>query len=100
MIKDPKVENPEANETMTPQCATGGTGDLRRREGTVSIHTPSQSDNVKDPYALYASSIGPRILEHANKIFEEFPVPKYALYFVIFMIEVAAVFYIGIKLSQ
>jgi len=37
-------------------------------------------------------------LEHANKIFEEFPVSRYALYFILFMIEVAVVFYIGIKL--
>ena len=71
-----------------------------RREDTVSIHTPLQSDKADDPYALYASSIGPRILGQANKIFEDFPVSKYVLYFVIFMIEVAAVFYIGIKLSR
>jgi hypothetical protein len=66
----------------------------------VSIHTPLRSDKAKDPYALYASPIGPRILEHANKIFEDFPVSKYVWYFVIFMIEVAAVFYIGIQLVQ
>ncbi len=69
------------------------------REDRVSIHTPLRSDKANDPYALFASSIGPRILEHANEIFEDFPVSKYVLYFVIFMIEVAAVFYIGIKLS-
>jgi hypothetical protein len=66
----------------------------------VGIHTPPRSDNANDPYVLYASAIGPRILEHANKIFEDFPVSKYVLYFVIYMIEVAAVFYIGINLSQ
>ena len=71
-----------------------------RREDIVSIHTPLRSDKANDPYSLYASSIGPQILEHANKIFEDFPVSKYVLYFVIFMIEVATVFYIGIKLSH
>jgi hypothetical protein len=71
-----------------------------RREDAMSIHTPLRGDKAKDPYALYASSVGPRILEHANKIFEDFPASKYALYFVVFMIEVAAVFYIGIKLVQ
>ena len=66
----------------------------------MSVHTPPQNDSARDPYALYASPVGPRTLEHANKIFEDFPASKYALYFVVFMIEVAAVFYIGIKLVQ
>jgi len=66
----------------------------------VSIHTPLRSDKANDPYTLYASPIGPRILEHANQIFEDFPVSRYVLYFVVFMIEVAAVFYVGVKLSQ
>jgi len=68
----------------------------------VSTHNHNHlpSDKASDPYALYASPIGPRILEHANKIFEDFPVSKYVAYFILFMIEVAAVFYIGIKLVQ
>ena len=68
------------------------------KEDPVSVHAPPKNDSAKDPYAFYASPVGPRILEHANKIFEEFPVSKYALYFILFMIEVAVVFYIGIKL--
>jgi hypothetical protein len=40
------------------------------------------------------------MLAHANTIFEDFPVSKYVFYFVVFMIEVAAVFYLGIKLVQ
>ena len=64
----------------------------------MSVHDPLKNDSVKDPYAFYASPVGPRILEHANKIFEEFPVSRYVLYFILFMIEVAVVFYIGIKL--
>jgi len=42
----------------------------------VSTHNHNHlpSDKASDPYALYASPIGPRILEHANKIFEDFPV--------------------------
>jgi hypothetical protein len=66
----------------------------------VSVHAPAPNESAKDPYAFYASSVGPRILGSANKIFEDFPVSTYALYFVVFMIEVAAVFYIGIKLVQ
>ena len=66
----------------------------------MSGHTHPANESGNDPYALYASPVGPRILEHANKIFEDFPASKYALYFVVFMIEVAAVFYIGIKLVQ
>jgi hypothetical protein len=68
------------------------------KEDPVSVHDPLKNDSAKDPYAFYASPVGPRILEHANKIFEEFPVSRYALYFILFMIEVAVVFYIGIKL--
>jgi hypothetical protein len=70
------------------------------KEDPVSVHTPLQNDSTKDPYAFYASPVGPRILEQANKIFEDFPVTTYALYFAVFMIEVAAVFFIGIKLVQ
>lgn len=70
------------------------------KEGPLSVHTPPPNDSAKDPYAFYASPVGPRILEHANKIFEDFPTSTYALCFVVFMIEVAAVFYIGIKLVQ
>lgn len=64
----------------------------------MTVHVQPQSDSAQDPYTLYASSVGPRILEQANRIFEDFPVSTYALYFAVFMIEVAAVFYIGIKL--
>jgi hypothetical protein len=71
-----------------------------RREDAMSTHTPLRGDKDNDPYALYASPVGARFLEQANKIFEDFPASKYALYFVVFMIEVAAVFYIGIKLVQ
>jgi hypothetical protein len=66
----------------------------------VSVHAPPPNDSAKDPYAFYASPVGPRILEQANKIFEDFSTSTYALCFVVFMIEVAAVFYIGLKLVQ
>ena len=66
----------------------------------MSVHAPPPNDSAKDPYAFYASPVGPRILERANKIFEDFPTSTYALCFVVFMIEVAVVFYIGIKLVQ
>jgi hypothetical protein len=69
-------------------------------EDPVSVDTPHQNDGTGDPYARYASAVGPRILNKANQIFEDFPVSKYVLYFVIFMIEVAAVFYLGIKLVR
>jgi hypothetical protein len=83
---------------MTQVQATGRAVGRDGKEDPVSVHTPPQNDSAKDPYALYASPVGPRILEHANKIFEDFSASTYALYFVVFMIEVAAVFYIGVKL--
>ena len=64
----------------------------------MSTHHSQQNDETHDPYAFYASPVGPRILKDANRIFEDFPVSKYVLYFFIFMVEVAAVFYLGIKL--
>jgi len=85
---------------MTPWCAAGGTGG-RSQKGRYSEHpyppAKRQSQRSLRPLRI---PIGPRILEHANTIFEEFSVSKYVLYFVIFMIEVAAVFYIGIQLVQ
>ena len=69
-----------------------------RKEDPLSVHAPQRNDRANDSYAGYASAVGPRILEHANQIIEDLPVSKYALYFVIFMIEVALVFYVGVKL--
>ncbi|RPJ76546.1 MAG: hypothetical protein EHM15_01800 [Desulfobacteraceae bacterium] len=66
----------------------------------MSTHTASTNDTPRDPYAGYASPVGPRILARANTIFEDFPVWKYVLYGVVFAIEVAAVFYIGVALVQ
>jgi hypothetical protein len=71
-----------------------------RKEGHVSTHTGRTNDAPRDPYALYASSVCPRILERANTIFEDFPVWKYVLYGAIFAVEVAAVFYIGVSLVK
>lgn len=64
----------------------------------MTVHAPQRNDSAKDPYAFYSSAVGPRILDRANQIFEDFPVSKYVLYFVVFMIEVAVVFYLGVKL--
>ncbi len=66
----------------------------------MSTHDLPPNDRAQDPYALYASPVGPRRLEQANRIFENFPLAKYILFFILFMLEVAAVFYIGIKLVQ
>jgi hypothetical protein len=65
----------------------------------MSTHDHPSSDPSRDPYAFYASPVGPRTLDQANRIFEDFPVWKHLLYFIVFMLEVAAVFYIGIQLA-
>ncbi len=70
------------------------------RKTEVSTHTHSTNDTSRDPYALYASPVGPRTLARANTIFEDFPVWKYILYGVIFTVEIAVVFYIGVALVQ
>lgn len=78
----------------------GAHGEVSRKEDPVSTHSAPTNDPPRDPYACYASPVGPRILEGANTIFEDFPVWKYILYGVIFAIEVAAVFYIGVSLVK
>ena len=59
-----------------------------------------QNDKAGDRYAFYASPVGPRILSQANKIFEDFSTSKYVLYFILFVIEVLAVFWIGLRLVR
>jgi predicted lipase len=49
---------------------------------------------------MYASPVGVRFLRKANKIFEDFPVSKYIFFFVIFSIEIAIVFALGIYLIR
>ena len=59
------------------------------------ISTPSSETD--DPFKMYASPVGAGFLQKANKIFEDFPVSKYLLFFVIFSIEVAIVFLVFYK---
>ena len=39
-----------------------------------------------------------QVMEEANKIIEEFPTGKYVLYTVLFLIEIALCFWVGLKL--
>lgn len=39
-----------------------------------------------------------RVMEDANKIIEDFPVEKYALYAFLFLIEIALCFWVALKL--
>jgi hypothetical protein len=59
-----------------------------------------QSDKTSDRYALYASPVGPRILDEANTIYESLPTSRYVIYLVLFLIEVAAVFWFGLDLMK
>jgi hypothetical protein len=52
----------------------------------------AQSNETDDPFKMYASPVGARFLQKANKIFEDFPVSKYLLFFVLFSIEVVILF--------
>jgi hypothetical protein len=56
------------------------------------------STGADDPFRMYASSTGARILQKANKINEDFPTSKYLLFFVIYAVEVVAVFWFGLHL--
>ena len=65
----------------------------------MTDHAPL-SDRGSDPFRFFASPVGPRILQRANKIFEDFPFSRYVLYFAIFTVEVMAVFWIALYLIR
>lgn len=46
------------------------------------------------------TSAAKQVMEEANRIIEDFPVSRYALYTILFLVEVAACFWIGLKLTQ
>jgi len=54
---------------------------------------PSQGGGKPDDeFRMYASPVGAHILRKANEIVEDLPVRKYVLFFILFLIEVIAVF--------
>jgi hypothetical protein len=61
---------------------------------------PPPGSRGNDPFKMFASPIGPRILQRANKIFEDFPPSRYVLFFVLFAVEVIAVFWIALYLTR
>ena len=61
---------------------------------------PPLSDRGRDPFRMFASPVGPRILQRANKIFEDFPASRYLLYFALFAVEVIGVFSIALYLTR
>lgn len=68
------------------------------KEHKMAGPTPGQSTRSDDPFRMYASPVGAGFLQKANKIFEDFPVSKYILFFVIFSIEVIIAFWVSIYL--
>jgi hypothetical protein len=62
----------------------------------ASSHT-SQND---DPFRQYASPVGARFLQKANKIFEDFPTSKYIFFAALFTIEVIIAFAFAIYLIR
>ena len=61
---------------------------------------PPPGDKGSDPFKMFASPTGPRILQRANKIFEDFPASRYVAYFALFAVEVIAVFWIALYLTR
>jgi hypothetical protein len=49
-----------------------------------------------DPFRMYASPVGARIMQKANKIFEDFPTSKYVVFIFIFTIEIIIAFWVGL----
>jgi hypothetical protein len=68
------------------------------KEQKMAGPTPGQSTRSDDPFRMYASPVGAGFLQKANKIFEDFPLSKYILFFVIFSIEVIIAFWVSIYL--
>jgi len=66
----------------------------------MAAHAADQRNKSDDPLRMYASRVGASFLQKANKIFEDFPVSKYILFSLIFVIEVLIVFAFAIHLSR
>lgn len=62
----------------------------------ISTH----ATDTDDPFRMYASPVGAGFLQKANKIFEDFPISKYILFFVIFSIEVVIAFAVALYLIR
>ena len=52
----------------------------------------SRGGGTDDPFRMYASPVGARFLQKANKIYEDFPTSRYIVFAVIFTIEVIIAF--------
>ena len=64
----------------------------------MAAHGADQRNKSDEPFRMYASPVGAAFLRKANKIFEDFPLSKYLLFFSIFAIEIAIVFAFAIHL--
>jgi hypothetical protein len=64
----------------------------------MSEEISAQNNGTEDPFKLYASPKGARILREANEIFEDLPTSKYLIYIIIFTIEIIIVFWLGLHL--
>ncbi len=64
----------------------------------MSEEISAQNNGTEDPFKLYASPEGARILREANEILEDLPTSKYLIYFIIFIIEIIIVFWLGLYL--
>ena len=66
----------------------------------MAEQTSTHSAGTDDPFKLYASPLGARILQKANKIFEDFPTSKYILFAAVFTVEVVVVFWLALYLTR
>ena len=64
----------------------------------MSEEISAQNNGTEDPFKLYASPEGARILREANEILEDLPTSKYLIYFIIFTVEVIVIFWFGMHL--
>ena len=64
----------------------------------MSEEISAQNNGTEDPFKLYASPEGARIMREANEIFEDLPTSKYLIYFIIFTIEVIIILWFGLHL--
>ena len=66
----------------------------------MAAHASGQSTKSDDPFRMYTSPLGASFLQKANKIFEDFPVSKYILFSLIFVVEIVVVFAFAIHLIR
>ena len=73
---------------------------LTHKEQEMVEDNSEHGKKPADPFRMYASPVGARFMQKANKIFEDFPTSKYVIFIFIFTIEIIIAFWTGLHLVK